>query len=130
LSTPNYPLALAIAKAGWSNHETARLINDRAQQDGHRGVAVDHSRVGRWIRLGEKPRPPVPGLLAGLLSERLGASYTPELLCLAPGRRVRVLLDVAEHEALVAVAAAANVPVEEYVRALLRSALAPYTGAT
>ncbi|MFG2022313.1 hypothetical protein [Streptomyces sp. NPDC048825] len=130
MSTPNYPLALAIATAGWSNHETARLINDRAQQGGYRGVAIDHSRVGRWIRLGEKPRPPVPELLAGLLSERLGQSYTPELLRLAPGRRVRVLLDAAEHEALVAVAAAANVPVEEYVRALLRSALSPYKGAT
>jgi len=129
LSTPNYPLALAIAKACWSNHETARLINDRAQQDGYRGVAIDHSRVGRWIRLGEKPRSPVPEILAGLLSERLGQPYTPQLLRLASGRRVRVLLDAAEHEALVAVAAAANVPVEEYVRALLRSALASCRGA-
>lgn len=60
MNTPNYPLAVAIAAAGWSNGETARRINVRAQRDGHRGVAVDHSRVGRWIRRGEKPRPPVP----------------------------------------------------------------------
>ncbi|MET9461956.1 hypothetical protein ABZY05_44195 [Streptomyces canus] len=124
MTTPNYPLALAIATAGWSNHETARLINERAQRDGYRGVAIDHSRVGRWIRFGEKPRPPVPVLLAGLLSERLGQPCTPESLRLAPGRRVHVFLDAAEHEVLVAVATAANVPVEEYVRELLRSALA------
>ncbi|MCX5261783.1 hypothetical protein OOK27_47980 [Streptomyces canus] len=124
MTTPNYPLALAIATAGWSNHETARLINERAQRDGYRGVAIDHSRVGRWIRFGEKPRPPVPDLLAELLSERLGQHCTPELLRLTPGRRVHVFLDAAEHEALVAVATAANVPVEEYVRELLRSALA------
>ncbi|GGL17878.1 hypothetical protein GCM10010094_93430 [Streptomyces flaveus] len=130
MSTPNYPLALALASTSWGNSETARRINARAQREGHRSVAVDRSRVGRWIRQGEKPRPPVPTLLAELLTEHLGQPYTPESLGLAPGRRVRVLLEAAEHEALVAVAAAANVSVEEYVRALLRSALSPYKGAT
>ncbi|MGP4051674.1 hypothetical protein [Streptomyces sp. 2A115] len=126
MSTPNYPLALALAWAGWGNSETARRINARAQQEGHRSIAVDRSRVGRWIRHGEKPRPPVPALMAELLTERLGQPYTPESLGLAPGRRVHVLLDPLEHDALMAVAAAANMPVEAYVRALLRSVLAPH----
>ncbi|GAB2990260.1 hypothetical protein GCM10023080_065030 [Streptomyces pseudoechinosporeus] len=55
MSTPNYPLALALASAGWGNGETARRINARAQQEGHRSVAVDRSRVGRWIRHGGGP---------------------------------------------------------------------------
>ncbi|MEU8868987.1 hypothetical protein [Streptomyces umbrinus] len=86
MSTPNYPLAVALASIGWGNGETARRINAHAQQQGHHGIAVDRSRVGRWIRHGEKPRPPVPALLAELLTEHLGKLYTPEALGLAPGR--------------------------------------------
>jgi hypothetical protein len=63
MNTPNYSLALALATAGWTSSETARRINARAKQEGHHSVAVDRSRVGRWIRRGEKPRPPVPELL-------------------------------------------------------------------
>ncbi|MGW2287106.1 hypothetical protein [Streptomyces phaeochromogenes] len=126
MSTPNYPLAVALASIGWGNGETARRINAHAQQQGHHGIAVDRSRVGRWIRHGEKPRPPVPALLAELLTEHLGKLYTPSVLGLAPGRRVQLQLDAAEHEALMAVATAANMPVEEYVRSLLRPFLAPH----
>jgi len=126
MSTPNYPLAVALASVGWGNSETARRINAHAHQQGHHGIAVDRSRVGRWIRHGEKPRPPVPALLAELLTQHLDKPYTPAALSLAPGHRVHLHLDAAEHEALMAVAAAANMPVEEYVRSLLRPLLAPH----
>ncbi|QDN75751.1 hypothetical protein FNV65_06235 [Streptomyces sp. S1A1-8] len=128
MNTPNYPLAVAIAAAGWSNGETARRINVRAQRDGHRGVAVDHSRVGRWIRRGEKPRPPVPQILAALLTEHLEHSYTAQMLCLTPARGILVPLEDTEHEALQAIAAVVNMPVEDYVRAVLRSVISKRIG--
>lgn len=120
---PNYPLALALAQVGWNNNETARRINILALERGHRSVAVDRSRVSRWIRHGEKPRPPVPDLLAELLTEHLGQQYTPQGLGIGPARSVLVLLDPQEHRALAANAAAVNMPVEQYAHALLRRAL-------
>lgn len=120
---PNYPLALALAEAGWNNSETARRINRLAQERGVCGVAVDRSRVSRWIRFGEKPRSPVPGLLADLLTTALGRPYTPALLGIGPARTVLVSLEPHEHRALASNAAAANMPVERYVQTLLRSAL-------
>ncbi|MEU9286455.1 hypothetical protein AB0D57_17465 [Streptomyces sp. NPDC048275] len=123
MNTPNYSLALALATARWTNSETARRINARAEQEGHRSVAVDRSRVGRWIRHGEKPRPPVPELLAALLTEHLGQPYHPQSLGIAPLRSVRVPLEEAGYQALKANAAAANMPVENYARALIHSAL-------
>ena len=123
MSTPNYALALALSAAGWSNAETARRINDAAIHCGCRGVAVDTSRVGRWIRCGERPRSPVPQLLADLLSAHLEQPYTPHSLGLVRARDLRVPLEESEHAALLRRAAAANLPPEEYARALLRSAL-------
>jgi hypothetical protein len=125
---PNYALALDLAQAGWSNSETARRINHRAQQAGQRSIAVDRSRVSRWIRRGEKPRPPVPDLLAALLTEQLGQPYTPHLLGITPAPSVCISLREIEHQALLAKAAAANMPVEDYARALLRSALSASGG--
>lgn len=124
MKAPNYALALALAEARWNNSETARRINSLALQRGHHAVAVDRSRVSRWIRHGEKPRPPVPDLLAELLTERLCRLYTPQLLGIGPARSVLVLLEPDEHLALEAKAAAANVPLEHYAHALIRDALA------
>ncbi|MFM9493682.1 hypothetical protein ACKI1Q_08590 [Streptomyces galilaeus] len=124
MSTPNAALALALAVAGWSNHELARRLNDLATQRGHRGIAVDHTRVGRWIRRGEKPRPPVPELLADLFTEHLGHAYTPQSLALTSTRRVYLHLDEPEHTVLLCRAAQARLPVREYLQSLLRSALA------
>jgi hypothetical protein len=124
MSTPNYALALALSVVvGWSNAETARQINTYAAHRGHRGVAVDTARVGRWIRCGERPRPPVPHLLADLLSERIGEPRTPQSLHLVRARDLRIPLEEAEHSALLLGARAANLPPEEYARALIRSAL-------
>ncbi|GGZ05761.1 hypothetical protein [Streptomyces poonensis] len=123
MSTPNYPLALALAAAGWSNHETARRLNACASHAGYRGIAVDHTRVGRWIRRGERPRPPIPALLAELLSEHLGQLHTPEELRLTQNRPLRINLEHTEHRSLATAAAAANLRPEEFVRALIRAAV-------
>ncbi|MDX3523355.1 hypothetical protein [Streptomyces scabiei] len=124
MNTPNAALAFALATAGWSNHEVARRLNELAAERGHRGIAIDHTRVGRWIRRGEKPRPPVPELLADLLTRRLGYPCTPHSLAITPTRRVYLQLDEPEHTALLHRAAEARLPVPEYLQALLRSALA------
>ncbi|MCZ4603333.1 hypothetical protein O3S80_05990 [Streptomyces sp. Lzd4kr] len=120
---PNYPLALALAQAGWNNSETARRLNRHAAHHGHLGIAVDRSRVSRWIRRGEKPRPPIPRLLAELLTEHLGQPYTPDLLGIGPTRNVLVVLEEQDHQVLARRAAAANLPAHSLAGALLRTAL-------
>lgn len=123
MRAPNYLLALALAQAGWNNSETARRLNQRALERGHPGLAVDRSRVSRWIRRGERPRPPVPELLAGLLTEHLGQPYTPALLGIGPTHAVLVVLNEDEHQELARRAAAANRTLEGLAGALLRHAL-------
>jgi hypothetical protein len=123
MKTPNYALALALAEAGWNNSETARRINSRALERGHRTVAVCRSRVSRWIRHGERPRSPVPDLLAELLTEHLGRPLTPQLLGIGPARGLLVLLEPHDYRALEVKAAAANMPLERYAHALIRDAL-------
>jgi hypothetical protein len=123
MRSPNYRLALALAQAGWNSNETARRINARAVERGYLGVAVDRSRVSRWIRRGERPRFPVPGLLAELLTEQTGQPYTPNLLGIGPARSVVVTLDEREHQALTQRAAAANMPLEHYAQTLISRCL-------
>ncbi|MFE9553110.1 hypothetical protein ACFYOD_06460 [Streptomyces sp. NPDC006703] len=122
-TAPNYALAVAITRTGWSNHETARQINKAAQQAGHPGIAVDHTRVGRWIRRGEKPRPPVPELLAELLSQYLNTRFTPASLELLRRRSLHIALGEEDHAALLRQAAAVNVSATEYTCLIVRAVL-------
>ncbi|MEV0173169.1 Tat pathway signal protein [Streptomyces sp. NPDC050803] len=71
----NPHLALWIAATGLSHGEIARRIAATAKAQGHRQVAPDATRVRRWID-GERPRPPVPALLAEVLSEAAGQPLT------------------------------------------------------
>ncbi|MFD9248403.1 hypothetical protein [Streptomyces bottropensis] len=121
---PNYPLACALAEVGWNNSETARRINALAKERGQSGVAVDRSRVSRWIRHGEKPRAPIPTLLADLLTRQLRRPITPDLLGIGPARPVLIYLEPKEHHRLAAGAAAANMSVEYYAQTLMRLVLA------
>ncbi|MFC8898107.1 Tat pathway signal protein [Streptomyces cinereoruber] len=72
----NAHLALWIAATGLSHGEIARRIAAEAIRQGHRQIAPDATRVRRWID-GERPRPPVPALLAAVLSEAAGQPLTP-----------------------------------------------------
>ncbi|ALO95163.1 hypothetical protein SHL15_4063 [Streptomyces hygroscopicus subsp. limoneus] len=123
MKSPNYALALALAEAGWNNSETARRINALARERGYHGVAVDRSRVSRWIRQGERPRSPVPELLADLLTVHLNRLYTPSLLGVGPSRSVLIHLDPSEHRTLTIGAVTANMSVEHYAQVLVRMAL-------
>ncbi|OEJ61103.1 Tat pathway signal protein [Streptomyces agglomeratus] len=72
----NVQLGLWIAATGLSQGEIARRVASLAQAQGHRQVAPDTTRIRRWID-GERPRPPVPALLAQVLSEAVGQPLTP-----------------------------------------------------
>ena len=124
LNPPNYALALALSATGWSNAETARRLNEHCALRGHRGIAIDAARVGRWIRDGERPRSPVPDLLAELLSAQLKEWHTAQSLCLARPRIVRAVLDEEEYAALLKRATAAKLPLATYVLVVIRAAIA------
>ncbi|MFE3716431.1 hypothetical protein [Streptomyces cyaneofuscatus] len=123
MRTPDCPLALAILEAGWSNHETARRVNSRVANNRCTGIAVSRACASRWIRHGEKPRNPVPEILAELLSEQLGWPCTPQSLNIAPACRVIVLFDRDEYQALAEQVAAQNLALERYVQQALRATL-------
>ncbi|MGC0419570.1 hypothetical protein [Embleya sp. AB8] len=75
---PNTKLVDLFALTGWSKGELARLVNRRAAAMGHPQLATDTSRVRRWLEDGERPRDPVPRVLAALFTERLGRVVTSE----------------------------------------------------
>ncbi|CCK32797.1 hypothetical protein BN159_8419 [Streptomyces davaonensis JCM 4913] len=72
----NPHLALWIAATGLPHGEIARRIAAEAKTQGHCQVAPDATRIRRWI-VGERPRPPVPALLAAVISEAIGQPLTP-----------------------------------------------------
>ncbi|NUK21678.1 Tat pathway signal protein [Streptomyces lunaelactis] len=72
----NPHLALWIAATGLSHGEIARQVAIEAHRQGHRQIAPDATRIRRWID-GERPRPPVPALLAAVLSKAVGQPLTP-----------------------------------------------------
>ncbi|MDQ0775461.1 tetratricopeptide (TPR) repeat protein [Streptomyces aurantiacus] len=81
----NLHLELWIAAAGLSHREIARRIAAAAKARGHRQIAPDATRIRRWID-GERPRSPVPALLAETLSEAVGQPLTPgDIGLTAPG---------------------------------------------
>lgn len=66
----------ADAASGCSWAGLARRVNALGALQGLR-LRYDYTAVNRWIKRGEQPRPPVPTLIAGALSERLGRRVTP-----------------------------------------------------
>jgi hypothetical protein len=72
-SSRNTRLEDLLKTAGWSRQETARRINEEARLRGSTGVAIDGSRVTRWIVNGEQPREAVGAVVAAVISDHLGA---------------------------------------------------------
>ncbi|MET9344338.1 hypothetical protein [Nonomuraea sp. NPDC003804] len=73
----NRLLKALITEAGFSHKGLARRLNDVGVARGTPGLKYDHSSVLRWIG-GQRPRDPVPGLLAEIFALRLGRPVTPE----------------------------------------------------
>ncbi|MEU4539042.1 hypothetical protein AB0G15_29735 [Streptosporangium sp. NPDC023825] len=74
---PNRLLQRLIAEAGFTHKGLARRLNDLGAARGLSGLRYDHSSVLRWIA-GQRPRDPVPGLLAEIFALRLGRAVSPE----------------------------------------------------
>lgn len=73
---PNRRLAHYEARSGFSHAELARAVTRRAKEAGEAHICPDGSRVRRWLE-GERPRAPVPLLLAEVFTERLGVPVSP-----------------------------------------------------
>ncbi|MFC8130930.1 hypothetical protein [Streptomyces sp. NPDC057302] len=84
MATPNDSLLSLIREAGWTYEALAHRVNEDARR--HKvGTTYDRTTVAHWIR-GSRPRRPVPELLCGLFTQRLGRLITPVELGLADGR--------------------------------------------
>jgi hypothetical protein len=80
VSAPNDTLAALIREAddrsGCSWAGLARRINDLGAAEGL-PLRYDYTAVGRWIKRGEQPKPPIPSLIARALGEKLGRRVEP-----------------------------------------------------
>ncbi|MBB2915554.1 hypothetical protein FHS43_006877 [Streptosporangium becharense] len=74
---PNRSLQRLIVEAGFTHKGLARRLNDLGAARGLPGLKYDHSSVLRWIA-GQRPRDPVPGLLAEIFALRLGRPVRPD----------------------------------------------------
>jgi hypothetical protein len=71
VGSANEKLSALLTDADVSRKGLARRVVDLGASRGVRGLAYDHSSVGRWLR-GQQPREPVPELIAEILSGLLG----------------------------------------------------------
>jgi hypothetical protein len=74
---PNRLLQQHLAEAGLSRKGLASRLNDLGSARGLTGMRYDHGSVLRWAG-GQRPRDPVPGLLAEIFSLRLGRPVSME----------------------------------------------------
>jgi hypothetical protein len=75
MKIPNDKLAGWLDRSGMSKGELARRTRAKAQEWGQTHVAPDTSSVRRWLQ-GERPRPPVPEILADVFSAAAGYRVT------------------------------------------------------
>lgn len=78
----NEALVSWFNRTGWSRSELARQVCARARLTGNSQVACDANNVRRWFE-GSRPRPPVPEILADVISDRVGVRVRPAELGLA-----------------------------------------------
>lgn len=69
-------------RTGLSRSELARQVCARAHATGYPQVACDANNVRRWFE-GTRPRPPVPEILADVISDCVGVRISPAELGLA-----------------------------------------------
>ncbi|MGW6913696.1 transcriptional regulator [Kitasatospora sp. NPDC054939] len=72
---PNARLSEWLDRAGLSNGELARRVKAAAHDAGHPHVLPDATAVRRW-RAGNRPRRPIPGIIADVVSAKLGYRVT------------------------------------------------------
>ncbi|WP_216210924.1 tetratricopeptide repeat protein [Amycolatopsis aidingensis] len=79
---PNELLRLLIAEAGFTGDALVRAVNEVGAEAGLR-LRYRRASVTQWVS-GVRPRPPVPELLAEVLSRRLNRPITVQALGLGP----------------------------------------------
>jgi hypothetical protein len=79
----NLRLRALLDETGMSNKGLARRVVDLAAVQGTANVRCDHTSVLRWLA-GEQPRPPVPELVATVLSDAAGRKVTETELGMTP----------------------------------------------
>ncbi|WP_165986684.1 transcriptional regulator [Streptomyces sp. YIM 98790] len=75
MKTPNTQLADWLSRSTLSQGELARRTRAKAKEWGQAHIAPDTSSVRRWLQ-GERPRPPVPDILADVFSAAIGYRVT------------------------------------------------------
>lgn len=83
--TPNDGLRALLREANWSGSRLAWAVNQAGTEN---GVSLHYSRVSvaQWLA-GVHPRPPVPDLVAEVLSRRLERVITPEMAGFSSAKR-------------------------------------------
>ncbi|MGD3111151.1 hypothetical protein [Streptomyces sp. YGL11-2] len=71
---PNEHLAELLTEADWSAGELARAVNALGTKHGVR-LRYDRTSVAHWLN-GSRPRPPVPDLVAQVLTRRIARTVT------------------------------------------------------
>lgn len=75
MTSPNTDLVRWLEQTGMSNKELARRIKTAAQDWGQPHIQPDATAVRRW-RDGLQPRPPVPEIIADVISAAMGFRVT------------------------------------------------------
>src|SRR6266540_520999 len=88
-------IAEADAAAGCSWAGLARRINTLGAEQGLK-LRYDYTAVNRWIKRGERPRPPIPNLIVQALSEKLGRRVTPGQFDMPDAETLGTLETIAE----------------------------------
>jgi hypothetical protein len=79
----NRRLRALLDETRMSNKGLARRVADLATANGVAGIRCDHTSVLRWLA-GEHPRPPVPELIASVLTDAAGRPVTVTELGMSP----------------------------------------------
>jgi len=78
------PLAELLQLADWGPRQLVAAVNARLAGQGRERLRLDPTAGYSWVRRGFRPRPPVPDVVAAVLTERLGFTVTGAKLW--PGR--------------------------------------------
>ncbi|MGW6977931.1 transcriptional regulator [Streptomyces sp. NPDC054932] len=85
MKNPNEDLERWVARSGMSRKELARRVKTAAHAWGQPHITPDATTVRRWLA-GDQPRPPVPEILADVLSAHFGYRVTTYDLGLGEGQ--------------------------------------------
>ncbi|MGW5304839.1 transcriptional regulator [Streptomyces griseoluteus] len=91
MNSPNEQLGYWLGRSGMSRKELARRVQLKAQEWGQPNIAPNATRIRRWLE-GERPRQPVPDILAGVFSDHFGWRITTYDLGLGDGSSAEAAL--------------------------------------